>query len=438
MAGRDMSKNLGGMLGQIASTTGEMNKAYAPIMEATKPRLPDLDPNDPESIQRYVQVAKARGEMTPGMEMQMMYAMRDAQARKRQADSDRDVQGLISGLRGGEKALGQLRANRETALQNGNQTAVEQLDARIAEGEESVRLLEEQIEANPAAADALFKIEQREHQSAAMQEAAELRELRGRERAEQAQFDTVTNNYTAAIIAGDLDPESEVLEQLKATRPDMYESVVTRATKLVNDERALREGMDPSDELSEEYFEGFPAGTYQRYLESHKLSPRTTNENFIKARIRMDEAKAKKGEDTDGGFKYTEGTRTAAERATKLMLRGLAAGQAKGENWLGKEIDSEFTSRLNKMFRKHNTPQIAEITAYVVGVLERNGKEPEEENIMKVLPKALEIAGFDMSDVDMEVDGLAFDFGDEGEAADIPASIEPTETETKKSADDYL
>ena len=439
MAGRDQSANLGGMLSQIGQTIGSRSKAYDPVMEAAKPRLPNLDPSDPESIQRYVDAVKARGEMTPGSELQFAYMLREAQNNKRRADADRDVQGLISGLRGGEKALGQLRANRETALASGNDKAVEQLDLRIAEGEESVRLIEEQIDANPAASEALFKIERKEQERAVMQEAAELRALRAQQRAEQEQFDTASNNYTAAIIAGDLPTDAPVLQQLKATRPDIYESVVTRATKLVEDERALRDGLDPADELSEEYFEGFPEGTYERYLEAHVISPKSANTNAISGRRSIDVAKAKAGDDkADEGFKYTDGIRDDAERTARLILRGLATGQAKGENWLGKEVDSEFTRKLNKLFRKHNTPQIKEMTSYVVGVLERNGKEPTEENIMMVLPKALEIAGFDLSDVDMEVNGLEFDFGDEGEAADTPASTEPAETEAKKSADDYL
>jgi hypothetical protein len=62
MAGSDQSVNLGGMLGQIAKTTGSMADAYKPVMQAaTKPRG---DMNDPAHLMRLAEWARSNGDAT--------------------------------------------------------------------------------------------------------------------------------------------------------------------------------------------------------------------------------------------------------------------------------------------------------------------------------------------------------------------------------------
>lgn len=60
MAGQDQSANLGGMLSQIAQTTGSMADAYKPVMQAaTKPRG---DMNDPAHLMRLAEWARSNGD----------------------------------------------------------------------------------------------------------------------------------------------------------------------------------------------------------------------------------------------------------------------------------------------------------------------------------------------------------------------------------------
>lgn len=84
MAGQDQSVNLGGMLGQIAETTGSMGDAYKPVLKAaTKPRG---DMNDPAHLNNLAQWASSNGD-AQAASMYMNQARQLEAEQKRVADA---------------------------------------------------------------------------------------------------------------------------------------------------------------------------------------------------------------------------------------------------------------------------------------------------------------------------------------------------------------
>lgn len=84
MAGQDQSVNLGGMLGQIAETTGSMGDAYKPVMQqATKPRG---DMEDPSHLNNLAQWASRNGD-AQSASMYMQQAQQLRTEAKRTADA---------------------------------------------------------------------------------------------------------------------------------------------------------------------------------------------------------------------------------------------------------------------------------------------------------------------------------------------------------------
>lgn len=81
MAGSDQSVNLGGMLTNIAKTTGSMGDAYKPVMQAAM--KPQGDMNDPAHLQRLAQWASSNGDaQSAAMYMQQA---RQVSAEKKEA-----------------------------------------------------------------------------------------------------------------------------------------------------------------------------------------------------------------------------------------------------------------------------------------------------------------------------------------------------------------
>lgn len=89
MAGQDQSANLGGMLTEIAKTTGSMADAYKPVMQAaTKPRG---DMNDPAHLQRLAQWASSNGD-SAAASMYMQQARAASAEAKEKAKEAQDLQ----------------------------------------------------------------------------------------------------------------------------------------------------------------------------------------------------------------------------------------------------------------------------------------------------------------------------------------------------------
>lgn len=84
MAGQDQSVNLGGMLGQIAETTGSMGNAYKPVLKAaTKPRG-NMD--DPAHLNNLAQWASSNGD-AQAASMYMQQARQLQSEQKKVADA---------------------------------------------------------------------------------------------------------------------------------------------------------------------------------------------------------------------------------------------------------------------------------------------------------------------------------------------------------------
>lgn len=118
MNGQDQSRNLSGMLGQIAETVGGMGEAYAPVMkEATRPRG---DMNDPQHLQRLAQWASSNGD-SAGASMYMQQA--------RTLQSEQKEQRSMENMAMTDKAT---MTGNMTAQQIASQGDVTNLDRSIA------------------------------------------------------------------------------------------------------------------------------------------------------------------------------------------------------------------------------------------------------------------------------------------------------------------
>lgn len=85
MAGSDQSVNLGGMLSQIAQTTGQMGGAYQPVMQAaTKPRG---DMNDPQHLQRLAEWASSNGDASAASMYMQQARQLSAELDKKKAEA---------------------------------------------------------------------------------------------------------------------------------------------------------------------------------------------------------------------------------------------------------------------------------------------------------------------------------------------------------------
>ena len=95
MAGSDQSVNLGGMLSQIAQTTGQMGGAYQPVMQAaTKPRG---DMNDPQHLMRMAEWARQNGDaQAASMYMQQSRVAQAELDKKRQAALQQAKVGMVN------------------------------------------------------------------------------------------------------------------------------------------------------------------------------------------------------------------------------------------------------------------------------------------------------------------------------------------------------
>lgn len=118
MAGRDQSVDLSGMLSQIAKTTGEMGKAYEPVMKAaTKPRG-SMD--DPEHLQRLAQWATNNGD-SAGASMYMQQS--------RQARSEKKEKQALDSM----AATSGMRASAQRAIAEGNVQELQRITNALGE-----------------------------------------------------------------------------------------------------------------------------------------------------------------------------------------------------------------------------------------------------------------------------------------------------------------
>ena len=118
MAGTDQSVNLSGMLGQIAETTGSMNKAFDPVLKAaTKPRG---DMSDPQHLRNLAQWASSNGD-TAAAQSYMAEARRLAEQATADAKRLRAEQGSA--------AMGNIQKGMQDVLAQGGPDADRRMQA---------------------------------------------------------------------------------------------------------------------------------------------------------------------------------------------------------------------------------------------------------------------------------------------------------------------
>ena len=113
MAGSDQSVNLGGMLTNIAETTGSMAESYAPVMKAaTKPRG---DMNDPAHLRNLAQWASNNGDAAAAQSYM-------AEARRLSEQATADAKRLRAEQ--GSAAMGNIRLGMEQVLAAGAEITI--------------------------------------------------------------------------------------------------------------------------------------------------------------------------------------------------------------------------------------------------------------------------------------------------------------------------
>jgi len=278
-----------------------------------------------------------------------------------------------------------------------------------------------------------------------MRNTMEARALEEQERVEQEQFDTVTNNYTAQLVSGALKPDAPVLQQLKATRPDMYEDVMTRSSNLAEAEQELRGnvGEEAGATLDEAYFDVFdnPAEAYAAYKKALEVAPAAANTNAINARKQIDVARAKSGTDSETTYKWTTAAESRVSRVVRARINTLATSQPRveKEGFFGSsQVSSEFTQRIAKMGNKRNNQGRAlnDLVAEIVNSMINGGTEPTDENISQAIADRLSTESW-AEGVDFGV--TPTEVKENVDASKVPATGDEDEGQTeKKSATDYL
>ena len=209
MAGSDQSRNLGGMLTQIAQTTGEMGGAFTPVMqEATKPRG---DMNDPEHLQRLAQWASSNGD-AQAANMYMTQARQVSSERAKKAKEAQDATKMQS--------ANAVTAQYKKALESGDPALIAKAEEAVmaganAHGYNAQDRMNAATTAVKSANDEAFKASERERVN--------------QERAATQQF--------SQIINATEDPD-EVMEAVKNAPPELADQAQrmanTRVTFLAN------------------------------------------------------------------------------------------------------------------------------------------------------------------------------------------------------------
>lgn len=256
MAGSDQSVNLGGMLSQIAETTGSMGDAYKPVMQAaTKPQG---DMNDPAHLQRLAQWASSNGD-AQAASMYMQQA-RQASAEKKEAEQKAELERRNA-------AANAATAQFKQALESGNA--------------EDIARAEEALLAN-ANANGYNALERMNAASSAVkrQKDAEFAESErqrvAKERAEMEKFsaklNAVTNPEEIQAVVEAADPSLADQAQRMATNRLAYLSQMeARQEKMQEDQAAVPTDFTAPEGLPDKLSTQFKA-EHERILELEKNS----------------------------------------------------------------------------------------------------------------------------------------------------------------------
>lgn len=287
MSGSDQSVNLGGMLSQIGSTLGTQGDTYRQQLSQNIVNIsrPELDLNDPDSMEKYMKWAVGTGTMSEGQATQMAWQVQKLrEGQKAEAEASRS-RGLVTSYRDLEGKLGALQANLGKAQNAGNVDAAAALSQQVQGYTVALDNMKAAIANDPMAAEAkynedtrMYTVKQREAKAAKEQAAALLLQ-------QEQEFKAMSNNITGAFVSGVVDVETEqgqkMLTKMKQAAPELYEDVITRVTtfKEKEDKMYKATGNLGTTELQEEDFAEFadPARAYEAYKKNFAISPKSAN-----------------------------------------------------------------------------------------------------------------------------------------------------------------
>lgn len=390
MAGQDQSVNLGGMLGQIAETTGSMGDAYKPVLrQATKPRG---DMNDPAHLNNLARWASSNGD-AQAASMYMSQA-RQLQAQKKQvADAT-----LLNG------ATAEYKAARESGVAADIEAAEQALiDASNATGQDAHARLN-------GVQRALNDAEDRAYQQGQRQKAEE--ERIALEKFTQ-ELNSVTDQAAIDAVVENADPAVAPIAQKAATARLQYLEAQSKraerdaeAVRVVAVDLTIPEGLPPKIAKALEAELKSVEGRIERDFVNGTWATDTARSEAIKAREALADKiyRASYGQDMqdyavetarmrDYNGKAsrvaisTPTTKQAAAIKKELEEASEAANEAASDNYgIFKALEGSDTitvQMVNKEFRRQqmealNTEFSDVLTPQSVGSNEDPNEEDEE------------------------------------------------------------
>lgn len=361
--GSDQSVNLGGMLGQIAQTTGSMADAYKPVMQAaTKPRG---DMSDPAHLERLAQWASSNGdaaaasmymsqartaraeqkeqktmEHMAGTDKATMVGDMTAQQVAAQGDVtnlDRAITNLRERLQGDFPSV-QARNHAKQSLERLEGMRVDAVDQQTQNHAQAVVNIDKSLEAgtNPTAAEALRERKEQLLKDPAVQDAVTANQLK-EWRASQAQKEMENQQYLeqnmGALRDAVTDPD-RAQEIIDGAPPSGQAAVQQAYTSMRNFQTAIDESRAIMDDVATASDMGTLNAKIEEIPEELRAGAKQALDNLAKAEEYRD----------SNGRPMTEGHAIRIKKARDDLDRALVTAQ----NAIGQQEYSSRRARENR------------------------------------------------------------------------------------------